>query len=280
MSVRRDLLTALLSMTCLLAACSAPDSPVPEAESTAAEPPADTLPRGPTGRPRLDGIWQSLSGAGWDVRAHAAGPGAVDDLGALGAVPPGLGVVDGGDIPYQEWAVARQRENYANRLSLDPEVKCYLPGVPRATYMDHPFQIFQTRDYVMLIYQYASAVRTVHMNDPGPPPAASWMGWSVGRWEGDTLVVDVTGLNDETWFDRAGNFHSDALHVVERYSLIDRDHLLYEAEIDDPEVFTRSWTIRLPLYRRIEENAQLMEFKCVPFSEEVLYGDLRKQPDE
>ena len=266
-----------ISLMIALVACAAPeDSSEPAAPTapTATNP----IPRGPDGRPRLDGIWQSLSGANWDIRARAAAPAVLDELGALGATPPGLGVVVGGEIPYQPWAIEQQRANYENRLSLDPEVKCYLPGVPRATYMDQPLQIFQSRDFIMIAYQYASAVRTIHLSDPGPPPAPSWMGWSVGRWDGDTLVVDVTGLNDQTWFDRAGNFHSDALHVVERYTLIDADHLLYEAEIEDPEVFTRTWTIRLPLYRRIEENVQLMEFKCVPFSEEVLYGEFRKQP--
>jgi hypothetical protein len=132
----------------------------------------------------------------------------------------------------------------------------------------------------MMVYEFASAVRTVHMKDPGPAPADSWMGWSVGRWEGNTLVVDVTSLVENTWFDRAGNFHSDALHVVERYTPIDADHLTYEATIEDPKVFTRPWKISMPLYRRVEKNAQILEFKCVEFAEEVMYGHLRKQPSK
>ncbi|MED5534198.1 MAG: hypothetical protein VX690_00710 [Pseudomonadota bacterium] len=247
-------------------------------------PPADELspsiPRTATGEPSLDGIWQALTEANWDVRPHAAGPALLSELGTFSAIRPGLGIVESGEIPYQAWAAEKQQENFANRLELDPEGKCFLPGVPRATYMPYPLQILQTSQYVMVAYQFANAVRTIHMEDPGPSPSESWMGWSVGRWEGDTLVVDVSSHNDQTWFDRAGNFHSDALHVVERYTLMGPDHLLYEATIDDPNVFTESWNISLPLYRRVEENVELMEFKCVEFVEEKLYGHLRKDPSD
>ena len=247
-------------------------------------PPADELspsiPRTATGEPSLDGIWQALTEANWDVRPHAAGPALLSELGTFSAIRPGLGIVEGGEIPYQAWAAEKQQENFANRLELDPEGKCFLPGVPRATYMPYPLQILQTSQYVMVAYQFANAVRTIHMEDPGPSPSESWMGWSVGRWEGDTLVVDVSSHNDQTWFDRAGNFHSDALHVVERYTLMGPDHLLYEATIDDPNVFTQSRNISLPLYRRVEENVELMEFKCVEFVEEKLYGHLRKDPSD
>lgn len=241
---------------------------------------AREIPRTADGKPRLDGIWQALTEANWDIRPHAAGHPLLPELGTFTAVRPSLGIVEGGEIPYQAWAVARQRENYANRLALDPEGKCFMPGVPRATYMPYPFQILQTPDLVMIAYQFANAVRTIHMNDPGPAPNTSWMGWSVGRWEGDTLVVDVTDLNEETWFDRAGNFHSDALRVVERYTPLSANHLLYEATIEDPNVFTRPWSISLPLYRRVETNIELLEFKCVEFVEEKIYGHLRKRNDE
>ena len=238
------------------------------------------IPRAPDGRPKLDGIWQALVPANWDIRPHAARPGALDALGALGAEPPGLGVIEGGVIPYQPWASERQRENYAQRIALDTEVKCFMPGVPRATYMPYPFQIFQTDRYVMIAYQFANAVRTIHLNDPGPAPTSFWMGWSVGHWEGDSFVVEVSNQKAETWFDRAGNFHSGALRVTERYTPLGPNHMRYEATIDDPEVFTEPWTMSLPLYRRVEENAELLEFKCIPFSEEVLYGHLRRGADE
>jgi len=245
-----------------------------------AQNPLGSLPRTADGKPRLDGIWQALTEANDDIRPHAAGPAPLPEAGTFGAIHPGLGIIDGDEIPYQDWAIEKQRENFANRLELDPEGKCFLPGVPRATYLPHPFQILQTNDIVMIAYQYANAVRTVYMNDPGPAPADSWMGWSVGRWDGDTLVIDVTSQIDQTWFDRAGNFHSNALHVVERYTPMGPNHLLYEATIEDPNVFTRPWQIRLPLYRRIERNAELMEFKCVEFVEEKIYGHLRKREEE
>ena len=242
--------------------------------------PAYQGPRTADGRPNLNGIWQALNEGNWDIEAHAAAPPALTANGAIGATPPGMGIVEGGAIPYQEWALTKKAENYQNRMSLDPEVKCYLPGVPRATYMSHPFQIFQTETDIVIAYQYAGAVRSVNMGEPTQAPAPSWMGWSNGRWDGDTLVIDVTSLNEETWFDRAGNFHSDAMRVIERYTPTSPDHLLYEATIEDPNVFTRPWTIRMPLYRRVEDNARLMEFKCVEFVEELMYGHLRKQDEE
>ena len=153
-----------------------------------------------------------------------------------------------------------------------------MPGVPRATYMPFPFQIVQgSGPYILMAYEFTSATRIIRMNWKDEGPADSWMGWSRGRWEGDTLVVDVTGIREETWFDRAGDFHSDALHVVERYTPVSPYHLMYEATIEDPKVFTRPWKISFPLYRRMEKNVQLLEFKCVPFTEELLYGVLRKQ---
>jgi hypothetical protein len=240
---------------------------------------AQEIERTPDGKPKLDGIWQALVTANQDIRPHAAIAGPVDALGALGAAPPGLGIVEGGEIPYQDWARAKQAENFAGRYTLDPELKCYMPGVPRANYMPQPFQIFQTDELVMLAYQYADAVRTVHLNDPGPAPTSFWMGWSVGHWEGDTLVVEVTKQKADTWLDRSGNFHGAALKVTERYTPIDRDHLMYEATLEDPEVYTRPWTLSFPLYRRIEKDMQLLEFKCVPFTEELMYGHLRKEED-
>ncbi len=240
--------------------------------------PAYRAPRTADGKPNLNGIWQAFTDANWDIEPHAAAPGPIPITGAIGATPPGMGIVEGGAIPYQAWALDKKKENYKNRLSLDPEVKCYMPGVPRAAYMPQPFQIFQTAKDFLIAYQYAGAVRTIYMNNPGSAPADTWMGWSVGRWEGDTLVVDVTSLGEDTWFDRAGNFHSDALHVVERYTPLSPDHLQYEATIEDSKVFTRPWKISMPLYRRVEKNARLMEFKCVEFVEELMYGHLRKQP--
>ncbi|HZS50550.1 MAG TPA: hypothetical protein VFA54_06810 [Bryobacterales bacterium] len=237
-------------------------------------------PRTSDGKPDLNGIWQALNTANWDLQGHAARPGPVVALGAIGATPAGLGVVEGDEIPYLPSALAKKRENFEHRLTADPEVKCYLPGVPRATYMPFPFQIVQTPKYILIAYEYASASRIIYMENAPPSPVDTWMGNSTGHWEGDTLVVDVTSFNDQTWFDRAGNFHSDALHVIERYTPLTHDALSYEATIEDPKVFSRPWKIRMPLYRRLESNAQLLEFKCVEFVEELMYGPLRKQPSK
>jgi hypothetical protein len=234
-------------------------------------------PRTADGKPNLNGVWQALSEAYWDIEAHAAAPGPVLELGASNAIPGGLGILDG-QIPYTPQALARKKENFANRLKLDPEIRCYLPGVPRAIYMPYPFQVIQTPTYIMVVHTFARAVRTIYMTDHKEAPADSWMGWSNGRWDGETLVVDSTGFLDSTWFDRAGNFHSDALHVVERFTATSPDHLAYEATIEDPKVFTRPWKISLPLYRRMERNAQLLEFNCIPFAEDLIYGHLRKAP--
>ena len=244
------------------------------------------------GHPDLNGIWQVMNEANYDLEAHNAKPamavqpgpfgpvpaGKVLALGAVGAVPPSMGVVEGGQIPYKPEARKQKEENETNWLTRDPEIKCYLPGVPRATYIPQPFRIFQSASQLFIAYQYAGAVRNIYMKDPGPAPVDSWMGQSVGHWEGDTLVVDVTGMNDSSWFDRAGNFHSDALHVVERYTRTSPEVISYEATIDDPKVFTRSWKITMPLYRRVEKNAQILDFKCVEFVEELMYGQFRKRP--
>jgi hypothetical protein len=241
--------------------------------------PAYKAPRSPDGKtPKLDGVWQVLNEANWDIRPHAAAQGPVFALGAAYSVPPGPGVVDGGEIPYLPAAAAQQKKNYENRLTMDPEIKCFMGGVPRSTYMPYPFQIVQSPKVVMMVYEFAGAVRSINMDKPTEAPADSWMGWSNGHWEGDTLVVDVTSLLDQTWFDRAGNFHSDQLHVVERYTPRSPDTLMYEATITDPKVFSKPWKMSMPLYRRAEKSAQLMEYKCSEFAEEVMYGKYRKTP--
>jgi hypothetical protein len=235
-------------------------------------------PRLADGKPDLNGVWQTMNAANWDLEPHNGAPSPVLAFGAAGAVQPGLGVVDGDEIPYLPGARAKQEENARNWLTADPEVKCYLPGVPRATYIGHPFQIVQSHDFVLIGYQYASASRSIPLRArTEEAPVNTWMGDSVGRWEGDTLVVDSESFNDETWFDRAGNYHSDALRVIERYTPADANLIQYEATIEDPTVFSRPWTIRMPIYRRVEPNIQLMEFKCVEFVEELMYGHLKKR---
>jgi len=237
-----------------------------------------TAPRTSDGKPDFTGIWQAMNSANWDLQAHEARRGPVIALGAAFSIPAGPGVVEGNEIPYLPAAAAKKKENAENWLTRDPEIKCFMPGIPRLIYMPYPFQIIQGKDTILMASEFASASRTVRMNTREKSPTDTWMGWSVGRWEGNTLIIDVTDQLDQTWFDRAGNFHSEALHVTERYTPIDRNTISYEATMEDPKVFTRPWKISMPLYRRVEKNAQLMEYKCVEFVEELMYGHLRKKP--
>jgi len=249
------------------------------------------------GRPNFSGIWQANNEAHWDVQAHAARPGAVMQpgvypfeyaqvaaapvvaLGAAAGVPASLGIVEGdGEIPYTPEALAIKKQNAEHWIDRDPELKCYLPGIPRAMYMPYPFEITQSTNKIHMAYAFATTARTIHLDEVDPPPADTWMGHSVGRWEGNTLVVDVANFNDKTWFDRAGNFHSDALHLVERFTLATPDVIQYEVTIEDPKVFTRPWRISMPIYRRMEPNMQLLEYRCTEFAEEFLYGHIRNEP--
>jgi hypothetical protein len=258
----------------------------------AARPAAYRAPRAPDGHPDLNGIWQALNTANFDIQTHMARPAMalrpgpygplpaapVLALGAVGAVPGGMGVVEGDEIPYLPAALEQKKKNQESWLTMDPEIKCYLPGVPRANYMPYPFQIFQSDKAIFIAYEYAGATRNLYLKDPGPPPVDSWMGQSVAHWEGDTLVVNVNGFNDQTWFDRSGNFHSEVMKVTERYTRTAPDVISYEATIEDPKTFSRPWKMSMPLYRRQEPNAQLMDFKCVEFVEELMYGQWRKNP--
>jgi hypothetical protein len=221
------------------------------------------LPRTADGKPNLSGIWQVMTTADWDIQDHQARPDA----------PAGLGVVEGGEIPYQTWALAKKKDNFEKRASADPLSKCYLPGVPRITYTPLPFQILQAEKQVSIFYQYAHAVRFIFANGSKHPEGHIdwWLGDSRGEWQGDTLAVDVIHFNDQTWFDRAGNFHSEVLHVVERYTLTDADHIRYEATIADPKVFTRPWKMSMILYRHKEPNIQLLEHECYGFENEKYY---------
>ena len=217
---------------------------------------AYTPPRTPDGKADLQGIWQVLNTADVNVLDH----------GASTDGPGGLSVVGGNVLPYQPSALAKKKENFDKRMTADPVRRCFLPGVPRATYVPFPFQILQTPDYVAIAYEFGHARRIIYMNKAEhQEDIDAWMGDSRGRWEGDTLVVDVTNFNDQTWFDRMGNHHSDALHVVERYTRTGPDHMLYEATIEDPKVFTRPWKMRMTLYRRTEANAQLLDYQCYAF---------------
>ena len=237
----------------------------------------DSVPRTADGKPDFNGIWQAIGSAHWNIEPRAADFGPVVELGAIGAIPGSLGIVEGGLIPYTAEARAKQQGNRADWLALDPVVKCYMPGIPRATYLPFPFQIIQSPDHVVMAYEFASASRIVYMDRPDfEAPIFSWMGHSRGRIEGDSLVIDVSDQVPDTWLDHAGNHHSDALRVTERYTHLGPNTLMYEATLEDPNVYSSAWTLKLPLYRRLDENMQLLEYKCVEFTEELIYGHLRK----
>jgi hypothetical protein len=268
--------TRLSLAALVLAAAVTACQPAAEGPSTPAAPQIPRLGE----RPDFNGVWQAIGTAHWNLEDHsAAGISEFWGLGAIAAVPAGQSVVEGGTIPYLPAALAKRDENRAGWPKTDPEAKCYMPGIPRATYMPFPFRIVQGDGDILFVYEFASANRIVHMSNHQEPPVDSWMGWSNGRWEGDTLVIEVTGNNDQTWFDRAGNHHSAMAKVTERYTPMGKDHIQYEATIEDPETFERPWKISMPLYRRLDNNVQVLEFKCVEFSEELLYGDLVKKTE-
>ena len=243
------------------------------------------------GRPNLNGVWQVMNTANWDLLAHTVRPAVTQPgiyadypvaaapvvaLGSVGGVPAGPGVVEGNEIPYTPEAAARKKENAEHWLDRDPEVRCYMPGIPRAMYMPYPFQITQGTDRIQMVFAYANASRTVFLGEAPEPPADKWMGHSVGRWDGDTLVIDVSDFNDRTWFSRSGDFHSDALHVVERLTPITPDALRYEVTVEDPNVFTRPWKMNMVLYRRLEGDATLMDYRCLELAEETFLGHVRR----
>jgi hypothetical protein len=305
----RDVTIGIVTVAALSVFLAAVTPIVGEAQTARQEPAAGRIPtpgqfppyaapRTADGKPNLNGIWQAFVTGDIDVQAHDAQAGPHPEImGAYGAWPGGQGIVEGGEIPYKPEALAKKRENAEKRMVVnitsdphrhdagDPELKCYRPGIPRASYMPFPFQIIQSTDNIMIAYEFADVLRTIYMKEndkdaPKDPPADSWMGWSHGHWEGDTLVVDSTGFVPYTWFDRAGDYHSDALHVVERYTQVSPYHIMYEATIEDPNVFTRPWKVSFPLYRRMEKDVQLVDFNCVEFVEKMMYGPYYKNPSK
>lgn len=285
--MRRDLTIGLAAVTAaFLGGFLATVSPQAQAPTPAGQfQPGYKAARTADGKPDFNGIWQAMNTANWNLEDHPASAGVASSaIGIYGAEPPGLGVVEGGPIPYQPAALAKRNANLAKRVvsdpqdrfSGDPEAKCYMPGLPRAAYMPYPFQIIQGTDKLVFAYQFADTGRIVYLGQAPKAPADSWMGMSSARFEGDTLVVTATDFNDESWLDRAGNYHSDALKVTERFTPVSPYHLMYEATIDDAKVFTRPWKISFPLYRHMEKNARLLEFKCVELAEPFLYGMLRR----
>lgn len=237
-----------------------------------------SIARTPDGKPDLSGIWQAMTNAHYDIEPHAASEGPHPGLfGALSATPGSLGLVEGGRIPYNEQSLRVRDSNAASSLENDPLAKCYMPGVPRANYLPFPFQIVQSQAVILIAYEVAESNRILYVDQPDlESQVDAWMGHSNAHWEGDTLVVRVTGQMPDSWFDRAGNHHSYEMVVEERWTPTGADHVNYEATITDPNTFTQPWKVSFPLYRHVDDNMQLLEFKCAEFAEEYLYGEFRK----
>jgi hypothetical protein len=227
------------------------------------------------GHPNLNGVWQVLNTANWNLEAHSAE--AIDNfwgMGAIAAIPAGKSVVREGTIPYVPAAATKRDQNRGAWPAEDPEARCYMLGVPRVTYHSMPFQIFQGgAGDMLMVYPFAATNRIINFADTSEPPLDSWMGKSVGKWDGKTLVVTTTNQY-ANWLDRAGNHRSDKAKITERFTSIDASHINYMATVEDPETYSKPWTIEMPLYRLIEDHAQIMEHKCVPFADKLFYSDL------
>jgi hypothetical protein len=231
--------------------------------------PAYVPPKTPDGQPDLQGVWRVWNLAKYDVEPHSASQGVPAGPGVIVDPPDGL-------IPYKPWALARKKENFAaSRVRFpydplknpDPLARCYIPGVPRITYLGWPFEILQTKDFVAIVYEWMHIRRMIPVTArPVPEGIDLWGGVSRGRWDGNTLVVKVANLSDRTWFDMAGNFHSKAVQVEERYTLSGPDTLDYQVTIEDPNVFTRPWKMRMPIQR--QRDVRLLEYECPQFLEE------------
>jgi hypothetical protein len=236
-----------------------------------------TRPATISGHPNFNGIWQALNTAYWNLEGHSVEGFSKEfwQLGAIGVIPAGQSVVHGGGpIPYLPEALKKRDENRSHWPAADPEAKCYMLGVPRVTYQNFPFQIFQADGDLLMVYPFAATNRIIYMKDHSDLPVDSWMGKSNGAWEGDVLVITTTSQNGQSWLDRAGNFATNQLKVTERFKLLDVNHIWYEATLEDPQTFSKAWTIEMPLYRLIDNHAQLLEHKCVPFADMLLYHDL------
>jgi hypothetical protein len=226
------------------------------------------IPRAADGKPDLSGIWQVLDNSlDGNIEPHAASYGVRAGQGAIVDPPDGK-------IPYLPAALAKRQENYKNRAK-DPVAYCFKPGVPRITYIPFPFQISQTPKMIQITYEFVHNYRSIYLNGSEHLPGIDFFnGDSRAKWDGDTLVVDVTNLNDDpahpTWFDASGNYHSDALHVVERWTRTGPDTMVYRATMEDRKVFSRPWTLEVLLYRHLEKNFRMMEYECQMFKEKLV----------
>lgn len=238
------------------------------------------FPRMPDGKPNLTGVWQGGSTARgtWEEANRGTG------LGGTGLDPSAPGVLSASDrpadrepAPYQPWAAAKVMESYKIRGIDDPTARCLPPGVPRTPLLGlFPTQIVQTPELIVILYEYMSASRLIRMNAKHPDDLIpSYMGDSTGHWEGDTLVVDTIGFNDKTWLIGTGTFHTEMLHVTERYTRVDKDQINYDVTMEDPGVLTKPWVIHSHLMLR--EGTRLQEYVCAENNQDPgHYQDLIK----
>lgn len=245
-------MTDLLLASVLLAA-------LPMSAATAADARIPRL----NGKPDFSGIWQTTSAADFDLEPHSGRKDA----------PPGAGIVVGNVIPYLPAALEQKRKNFAARAADDPRLRCWTLGTPRGIYYPEPFQILQRAQDLTVIFEFGHSVRTINTNGTEHPAEKNqfWLGDSRAHWDGDTLVVDVTDFEDETWLDRAGDFHSENMHVVERWKLLDANTIDYQATIEDPNLFSRPWDIEVILYRHREKDFQLIENYCFTLDNDKYY---------
>jgi hypothetical protein len=207
--------------------------------------------------PDFRGIWQVRDTAYVNIEGHRGEKG-IAAARSLVVDPPN------GKIPYKPEALARRQENYKNRATADPSLKCYQAGVPRATYLPTSLQILQSPGNFAIVYEENHAFRVFHPDiRPHFDATDWWMGDTRYRWEGDTLVASVVALTDQLWLDQAGNYHSTEFRVVERYRMTGPDTLEYEARIEDPVVYSRPWTLRTVLYRNKQPGARIIEDECL-----------------
>jgi hypothetical protein len=227
------------------------------------------IPRTADNKPDFSGIWQVLDNSiDSNIEAHEASYGVRGSQGAIVDLPDGK-------LPYLPAALAKRQENYKNR-AMDPVSQCYSPGVPRLAYVPFPFQITQTPKWMMITSEFVNNYRNVYINESEHLKGIDfYMGDSRAKWDGDTLVIDVANFRHQpdevqTWFDASGNWHSNKLHVVERWKMLSRDAINFRATVDDSEVFSRPWTMEVTLYRHLEKNFRLMDYQCQIFKAKML----------
>jgi len=225
----------------------------------------DAVPRASDGKPDLSGVWQggSTRKGSWEEANTGLGVGGTGtDPKAAANVSPSAPQTGRDPAPYQDWAAKKVMESYNKRGIDDPAAFCLPPGLPRLTILGlFPIQIVQTPKQIIMLYEYMNVFRIIPIGLKHPEDMVpTYLGDSVAHWEGDTLVVDITGFNDKTWLTATGTFHSTALHMTERYTRVSKDQINYETTMEDPKVLTRPWVVKSTMMLR--EGTRVQEYVC------------------